>query len=221
MAPVPAQAGAVSVLPRSFVVAVSGPLLLLPLPGDGPPEDSAPPRAGPPVTSTTTTEPHGAGAGAARDRVSGEARPRWSWPLVPRPPVVRPYRAPAGPYGPGHRGADLGAGTGTEVLAVEGGVVTHAGRVAGRGTVTVLHAGGLSSTYEPVRARVVAGAEVDTGAVLGSVEPPVGPTGGHCVLTVCLHLGARRGTAYVDPVLLLAGGRMRLLPLGAGQPTTG
>ncbi|MFL6176142.1 MAG: M23 family metallopeptidase, partial [Ornithinibacter sp.] len=96
----------------------------------------------------------GAGAasarGAARPAASTADRARWRWPVRPRPPVVRPFQAPLTIYGAGHRGLDLAVAEGTPVLAVEGGVVTHAGPVAGRGTVTVAHPGGLSSTYEPV-----------------------------------------------------------------------
>ena len=45
--------------------------------------------------------------------------------------VVRPFRAPLSTYGAGHRGLDLGVADGTPVLAVEDGVVTHAGLVPG------------------------------------------------------------------------------------------
>lgn len=198
-------------------MAVTGPLLVLPLPDDGRLDHTTVLRTRPAASTP---------AGPARALVG----PRWQWPLTPRPAVTRPFRAPAGPYGPGHRGVDLAAESGVDVLAVEGGVVTHAGRVAGRGTVSVLHAGGLTSTYEPVRPRVVAGTHVDAGHVLGSLDPPgtgpgappaPGQAGGHCLLTTCLHLGARRGAVYVDPLLLLRGARVRLLPVGPGQPTTG
>ncbi len=164
----------------------------------------------------------GASAGGDTPVGGGASRTRWSWPIMPVPRVLRPFRAPAGPYGPGHRGIDLAAAEGEEVLAVDGGVVTHAGRVAGRGTVTVMHPDGLSSTYEPVRPRVAAGTEVGRGDALGTVEAP-GPErgGGHCVVTGCLHLGARRGGGYVDPLPLLRGERVRLLPLPSAQPTTG
>jgi murein DD-endopeptidase MepM/ murein hydrolase activator NlpD len=101
---------------------------------------------------------------------------------------------------------------GTPVLAVEDGVVTHAGLVAGRGTVTVVHQGGLSSTYEPVDSSVAVGAVVETGQVIGALRVRAGPA--HCGARVCLHLGARRGAAYLDPLPLLAGGRVALLPLG-------
>ncbi len=197
--------------------AVAACLLLLPLPGAGTP----PPLAG------------GAGPGPGRpapgrSQVAAPAVPvtpdvdrrshaRWRWPVTPPRPVLRPFVAPASRYAPGHRGLDLAAAVGNPVLAVEDGLVTHAGRVAGRGTVTVAHTGGLSSTYEPVRARVVAGTVVRAGSVLGVLEASSAPHGGHCLLTPCLHLGARRGEAYLDPMLLLGAGRVRLLPPVAGQ----
>lgn len=100
---------------------------------------------------------------------------------------------------------------GSEVLAVEAGTVTHAGQVAGRGTVTVEHHDGLRSTYEPVQAAVATGDRVEVGTVLGTLAPG---TTGHCGAAPCLHLGARRADTYLDPVPLLMGGRVRLLPLG-------
>ena len=125
--------------------------------------------------------------------------------------MVRPFRAPRSAWGAGHRGLDLAAGVGAAVLAVESGRVTHAGVVAGRGTVSVRHADGLLSTYEPVRSVVAVGDDVSVGHTLGMVEPGAA---GHCGSVGCLHLGARRGDAYLDPWPLLAGGEITLLPLG-------
>jgi murein DD-endopeptidase MepM/ murein hydrolase activator NlpD len=126
--------------------------------------------------------------------------------------VLRKFRAPLTDYGRGHRGLDLAAEVGAPVLAVDGGVVTHAGGVAGRGTVTVRHPAGLSSTYEPVSPGVVVGSTVAAGDAVGTVGARAGP--GHCGARACLHLGARRGDAYLDPLQLLASGRVALLPLG-------
>ncbi len=162
---------------------------------------------------------------AAASRVTGAgavvALPRWHWPLTPRPDVLRRFVAPVSPYGSGHRGLDLAAAPGTPVLAVEAGRVTHAGTVAGRGTVTVQHAGGLRSTYEPVRSSLHAGDLVGVGEVVGVVEGRSGGSvdaalGAHCGARSCLHLGARRDAGYLDPWPLLTGGlRIRLLPLAA------
>jgi murein DD-endopeptidase MepM/ murein hydrolase activator NlpD len=136
-------------------------------------------------------------------------RIRWSWPLVPRPPVARAFEPPASAYGAGHRGLDLEGTIGQPVRAVDQGRVTHAGFIAGRGTVTVLHASGLSSTYEPVAAAVRAGDVVVRGQRLGDLAV----AGSHCAPAACLHLGARRDRRYLDPLVLLVGGRVRLLPL--------
>ena len=185
-------------------------------------DDAAGAGAGPsPPERQGGSSPRGRGAVALTSQTGPTAlappgpvsddRARWRWPLRPRPAVLQPFRAPESTYGAGHRGLDLATGDGAPVLAVEGGVVSHAGVVAGRGTVTVSHVGGLSSTYEPVDPVVVEGAVVSAGDVLGTLRVRDGPA--HCGGRACLHLGARRAGAYLDPYPLLAGGRPVLLPL--------
>lgn len=141
------------------------------------------------------------------------ARPlaRWRWPVHVRAPVLRPFVAPASTWGAGHRGLDVATVAGASVLAVEGGRVSHAGVIAGRGTVSVEHPDGLVSTYEPVTATVRIGDVLTVGDTLGLVEP--GTVSSHCGARACLHLGARRGEGYVDPWPLLVGGELALLPL--------
>ncbi|MEV5816253.1 murein hydrolase activator EnvC family protein [Streptomyces mutabilis] len=144
------------------------------------------------------------------------------WPVGDRPAVLRGWEPPADPYGPGHRGVDLAAQAGAPVRAVAAGTVSFAGRVAGRGVVSVeLAATGdppLRTTYEPVAVSVKKGDEVAAGEVLGTVEP----TGSHC--TGCLHWGLLRGDVYLDPLSvlppwLLSGGPSVLLPvLGVPEP---
>lgn len=179
----------------------------------------------PPVQVRSTPTERAGEASAGPPSVPGSPTTRadaaggavWSWPLDPLPRVVRRFEAPPGPYAAGHRGIDLLTSQGAEVLAVAAGAVTHAGVVAGRGTVTVAHPGGLSSTYEPVERRVEQGQSVAAGDVLGVVQP-TGPGGGHCGTLTCLHLGARREGAYLDPYPLLRGGRAVLLPLSGLFP---
>lgn len=132
----------------------------------------------------------------------------WTSPLGDPPIVSRPFDAPASPYGPGHRGVDLGGPPGATVRAAGAGVVVFAGMVAGRPVVSVAHAGGLRTTYEPVAPSVGAGEAVARGSPLGTLLP------GHpgCPVSACLHWGLRRGDTYLDPLQLLRPPRIRLLP---------
>jgi murein DD-endopeptidase MepM/ murein hydrolase activator NlpD len=112
--------------------------------------------------------------------------------------VVRPFRAPASRYGPGHRGVDLAIGADLAVVSAGAGVVRFAGSVGGRGVVVVAHADGITTEYEPVGPAVRVGAVVRAGQLIGHVR------GTHrgCSRT-CLHWGARRADDYFDPLTLL------------------
>jgi hypothetical protein len=93
--------------------------------------------------------------------------------------------------------------------------VTHVGSIAGRGTVSVLHASGIRSTYEPLDPAVVAGSAVARGGLLGRLQE----SGTHCDPALCLHLGALRGHTYLDPIAFLQyPRRVRLLPLSDQAP---
>ncbi|WP_328719145.1 murein hydrolase activator EnvC family protein [Streptomyces sp. NBC_00247] len=179
--------------------------------------------AGAPAPPPPGWVPAGAGALRAPAGTGGDDGAR-SWPLAGRPVVVRGWEPPPGPYAPGHRGVDLAAPTGTPVRAVGAGHVVFAGRVAGRGVLTVeLAESGdppLRTTYEPVRSLVRVGDEVRAGAPVAVTEP--GPS--HCP-SGCLHWGVRRGDTYVDPLsllppALLTRGPSRLLPV-SGVPLPG
>lgn len=124
---------------------------------------------------------------------------RLSWPLPPTPSVTRYFEPPETPYGPGHRGVDLAAAPGTNVLAAAEGVVMFAGQVAGRGVLSIDHDGGLRTTYQPVAPTVTTGDQVFRGQVLGTL------VAGHpgCPEPACLHFGVRRGEEYVDPLALI------------------
>jgi murein DD-endopeptidase MepM/ murein hydrolase activator NlpD len=132
----------------------------------------------------------------------------WTTPLPGELAVTRPFEAPAHTYAPGHRGADLGGAAGTPVLAASDGVVVFAGMVAGRPVVSIDHADGLRTTYEPVDPAVGAGQRVARASPIGVlVTEHAG-----CPVEACLHWGLRRGGEYLDPLLLLVV-RVRLLPL--------
>ncbi len=137
--------------------------------------------------------------------------------LLPVPGAARvltAFQAPASRYGPGHRGVDLAGLVAGQVFAAGAGVVAYAGPVAGRGVVSIDHPAGIRTTYEPVAALVRAGDRVVAGQVIGTLQA------GHpsCAPSSCLHWGARLPDgSYLDPMGLLDGLRVRLLPW-AGYP---
>jgi murein DD-endopeptidase MepM/ murein hydrolase activator NlpD len=133
------------------------------------------------------------------------------WPLDGAPQVVRRFDPPPVPWAAGHRGVDLAGSPGAVVRSAGTGVVSFAGRIAGRGVVTVAHAGGLRTTYEPVDAPVLVGTSVAAGDRIGVLAA------GHpgCPVPACLHWGLRQGERYLDPLSLLGLGRLRLLPVQA------
>lgn len=128
--------------------------------------------------------------------------------------VVTDFVPPATRYGSGHRGVDLAAAAGADVRAAGAGVVIYAGRLAGRGVVSIEHPGGLRTTYEPVRASVTVGHQVLRGELIGVLD------GGHapCAPIVCLHLGARMPDhIYIDPLALFRPIRVLLKPWAPTQ----
>lgn len=137
----------------------------------------------------------------------------WEWPLTGHPEVVHRFDPPEQRWLAGHRGIDLAGMVGEPVLAVDDGVVAFSGTVAGVGVLSVDHASGLRSTYQPVDERVPEGTRVARGDRIARLD-----TGGHCLVRDCLHLGARRARrTYVDPEPLLRPVVLSLLPIGPGH----
>ncbi|MGW9347108.1 Peptidase family M23 [Nocardiopsis flavescens] len=131
----------------------------------------------------------------------------WNWPLDPPPRVLRPFDPPGRPWLPGHRGVDLAAEPGRDVLAAGPGRVHFAGTVAGTPVVSVSH-GELRTTYLPVETDLARGDPVRGGQVIGTLAE--GPR--HCADRPCLHWGLLSGREYLDPLSLLGPVRTRLLP---------
>ena len=150
---------------------------------------------------------------------AGPDDPVGVWPLDPRPDVVRHFEPPPSPYAAGHRGVDLAGAPGQAVLASLAGTVGFAGSIGGKPVVTVLH-GGRRTTYEPVVASVEHGQVVAAGDVLGRLAV----ADSHCFPAACLHWGLVEGDGdartYLDPLSLVGGGPVRLLPLWRDDPAT-
>ncbi len=161
------------------------------------------------ATVAVTGHPaHGHPAGEGPVATSTAPRAGYRWPLPGGPAVVRRFDPPPRPWLPGHRGVDLAGNPGEPVLAAGPGRISFAGPVAGTAVVSIRHPGGLLTTYQPVRATVRVGEQVDAGDRIGILLP------GHpgCPAAACLHWGLRQGHEYLDPLALLGIGQVRLLP---------
>src|SRR6266496_1525681 len=69
----------------------------------------------------------------------------YSWPLRGR--VIRGFEPPPSPYEAGHRGIDIAAPFGSNVVAAREGTVAFAGWVAGELFISIDHADGVRTTY--------------------------------------------------------------------------
>jgi len=154
------------------------------------------------------TEP-GAQAGVQQPHELRRPRGRYQWPTGAPATVVEGFDPPAVVWGRGHRGVDLAAAEGTQIRSAAAGTVAFAGMVAGRPVVSIDHADGIRTTYEPVEPGVSAGETVGAGQVIGTLLP------GHRSDGVCaLHWGARTGPkTYINPLRLLQPAVIRLKPV--------
>ncbi|WP_028275235.1 M23 family metallopeptidase [Arthrobacter sp. I3] len=177
------------------------------------------------ATDAVLSGPTDAGYSAIAARAaisSGRGSPRagpvpasaWSWPLSPRPAVLRAFDPPAKPWLSGHRGVDLEAPfDGAPLKSPAAGTVSFVGTVVDRPVITIDHGNGLRSSFEPVASSLRAGSAVAEGDVLGQVQT------GHCgPAPPCLHWGVRRGEDYVNPLAFVMDLRPSVLlpPLNPG-----
>ncbi|MDZ4180436.1 MAG: M23 family metallopeptidase [Coriobacteriia bacterium] len=126
------------------------------------------------------------------------------WPLDKAAEVTLGY-AVSYPFGDGesvHRGIDLAAATGDTVLAPFAGRVSFAGRVPAQGggtcgAVTIEFGDGLKLTCLPLDdVRVSAGTLIEGGSIIGLLAA----SGDRSSSAPHLHIGVRRGDAYLDPM---------------------
>ncbi|MBS3956887.1 MAG: peptidoglycan DD-metalloendopeptidase family protein [Clostridiales bacterium] len=104
-----------------------------------------------------------------------------------------------------HRGIDLAAPAGASIYAARAGTVTFAGRIpAGEGATMLavtIESEGFRLTYLPLaEVSVKTGNRVETGGMLGMLAA----TGDRSTPVAHLHVGARIGDLYVDPMKYLA-----------------
>ncbi len=127
----------------------------------------------------------------------------WIWPAAG--PVLRPFSLGPDPYAGGqHRGVDIGAELGSQVVAPAAGTVSFAGSIPGSGrAVTIQTADGYAVTLLQLGSTSVSsGSVVTEGAVVGVVGASVDAV----TSAPHVHLGVRIAAdpdGYVDPLGLL------------------
>ena len=154
-----------------------------------------PPLGGEPTAAASDAAGGGVLAPTAALAVGGPRTPaprgRYGWLTGGPTDVLEGFDPPAAVWSAGHRGVDL-------ALA------------AGRPVVSIDHADGIRTTYEPVEPSVAAGDAVRRGQAIGVLVAGHRSDGADA-----LHWGARTGAkSYIDPLRLLRPAVIRLKPLG-------
>ena len=129
-------------------------------------------------------------------------------PPIPGAQQVKDFDLPINAFSSGHRGVDFLSTFNSPVMAAADGVITHAGLIANRWTITVTH-NNLRTTYEPVKPIIIFGEFVRQGQIIGYLQQ----TGSHCFPESCLHFGLKEGKAYLIPSIKNNRNYPRLLPL--------
>lgn len=111
------------------------------------------------------------------------------------------------PWSSAHRGIDIRSED-QQIVAPASGEIMFVGFVVDRPVLTIKHANGLLSSFEPVESELAVGTHVSQGEVIGSLADDVQ----HCQQP-CVHWGVRQpdgwqvGTTrrdlYLDPGFLL------------------
>lgn len=180
---------------------------------------TAPSPTEPSAAEFSTVEPSAAEFSAARASPSGaspagvsaaeQAQPGWRLPAPAE--ELRPFAKPPSPWGPGHRGVDLGPlSVGAAVTAPADGEVSFVGVVVDRPVLSIRHGDGYLSSFEPVETALAVGDRVDAGEHMGTLTADTS----HCA-DPCLHWGVRLYGEYINPLLLTGDLEPSvLLPLG-------
>ncbi len=128
--------------------------------------------------------------------------------------VINDYEAPLTEYGAGHRGIDLAAPLGIEVIAPVSGEISFSGQVGYRESITIRFGASFSASLEPVCSELPEGTLVSAGEVIGTLCEPEVSYQWHCEFT-CLHFGTRTDLGYFSPLALQGVlSPSRLVPLG-------
>lgn len=127
--------------------------------------------------------------------------------------ISKSFDRPSMRWATGHRGVDITAGTGTALIAPDDGVISFDGTVAGKDVISIKHADGLTSTFEPAHSDLETGAPVFRGKPFGVADG----LSDHC-LDLCVHWGVMDASDdYLDPSTLILPRTIALKPVQVGD----
>jgi len=138
------------------------------------------------------------------------------WPItgLTASDLINQYQSPLTEYGAGHRGIDLPATMGSEVISPVSGEISFSGQVGYRDSISIKFAGTMWASLEPVCSDMAEGTLVSAGEPIGTVCQTNPNYQWHCEIT-CIHFGTRTEDGYFSPLALIGGLPVsRLVPLG-------
>jgi hypothetical protein len=118
--------------------------------------------------------------------------------------ILNQYLAPMTEYGEGHRGIDLPALIGEQVLSPATGQISFVGKVGYRNLISIQFGNSFTASLEPVCSDLVEGMSVNLGDPVGLVCEPDPEYIWHCRET-CLHFGTRSESGYFSPLAIIGG----------------
>jgi len=128
--------------------------------------------------------------------------------------VINQYESPLTEYGAGHRGIDLPATMGSEVISPVSGEISFSGQVGYRDSISIKFAGTMWASLEPVCSDMAEGTLVSAGEPIGTVCQTNPNYQWHCEIT-CIHFGTRTEDGYFSPLAVIGGLPVsRLVPIG-------
>ena len=116
--------------------------------------------------------------------------------------TLNQYLAPMTEYGSGHRGIDLPAVIGDEILSPATGEISFIGKVGYRNVISVRFGSSFTASLEPVCSELLEGSLVNLGDSIGFVCEPDPEYLWHCQQT-CIHFGTRSEQGYFSPLALM------------------
>ena len=118
--------------------------------------------------------------------------------------VINHFLGPETPYTSGHRGIDLPAELGTQIVSPATGTVSFVGQVGYRNLISIQFGASNTASLEPVCSELTEGMTVAIGEPIGVLCDAAPEYQWHCA-SFCMHFGTRNDRGYFSPLALIGG----------------